>query len=263
MKENSALRKLREGKFTIGSWICLNSPLIANVMAGAGFDWLTVDTEHGVMDYREMAETIQAILSTQIVPLVRVAWNDPALIKRALDAGAMGIIVPMVMNAEEAKRSVEAVRFPPKGKRSVVGVAAEILHGSNYLELANEQILLAVQIEHINAVNCANEICAVEGIDVVFIGPYDLAASMGLLGTDFKNDARWKEAVQRVLDSTRAANKVAGIHAQTVDEAVSYIRQGFQFVAIGSDVQFLRFALNSTVTELKKRLALLGERTFQ
>ncbi len=256
MKENIVMRKLKEGKSTLGSWICLNSPLIANVMAEAGFEWLTIDTEHGVMDYREMVEMIRAILSTQTVPIVRVAWNDPSLIKRALDAGAMGIIVPMVMSAEEAIKSVEAVRFPPKGKRSVVGVAAEILHGSDYIELANEQILLAVQIEHIDAVACADEICAVEGVDVIFIGPYDLAASMGLLGTDFKQNFNWKSAVQKVLDSARKAKKAAGIHAQTVEEAISYIRQGFQFVALGSDIQFLRFAVDLIASELREQLTM-------
>ncbi len=250
------MRKLKEGKSTLGSWICLNSPLIANVMAEAGFEWLTIDTEHGVMDYREMVEMIRAILSTQTVPIVRVAWNDPSLIKRALDAGAMGIIVPMVMSAEEAIKSVEAVRFPPKGKRSVVGVAAEILHGSDYIELANEQILLAVQIEHIDAVACADEICAVEGVDVIFIGPYDLAASMGLLGTEFKQNFNWKSAVQKVLDSARKAKKAAGIHAQTVEEAISYIRQGFQFVALGSDIQFLRFAVDLIASELREQLTM-------
>lgn len=256
MKENIVMRKLKEGKSTLGSWICLNSPLIANVMAEAGFEWLTIDTEHGVMDYREMVEMIRAILSTQTVPIVRVAWNDPSLIKRALDAGAMGIIIPMVMSAEEAIKSVEAVRFPPKGKRSVVGVAAEILHGSDYIELANEQILLAVQIEHIDAVACADEICAVEGVDVIFIGPYDLAASMGLLGTDFKQNFNWKSAVQKVLDSARKAKKAAGIHAQTVEEAISYIRQGFQFVALGSDIQFLRFAVDLIASELREQLTM-------
>lgn len=256
MKENIVMRKLKEGKSTLGSWICLNSPLIANVMAEAGFEWLTIDTEHGVMDYREMVEMIRAILSTQTVPIVRVAWNDPSLIKRALDAGAMGIIIPMVMSAEEAIKSVEAVRFPPKGKRSVVGVAAEILHGSDYIELANEQILLAVQIEHIDAVACADEICAVEGVDVIFIGPYDLAASMGLLGTEFKQNFNWKSAVQKVLDSARKAKKAAGIHAQTVEEAISYIRQGFQFVALGSDIQFLRFAVDLIASELREQLTM-------
>ncbi len=256
MKENIVMRKLKEGKSTLGSWICLNSPLIANVMAEAGFEWLTIDTEHGVMDYREMVEMIRAILSTQTVPIVRVAWNDPSLIKRALDAGAMGIIIPMVMSAEEAIKSVEAVRFPPKGKRSVVGVAAEILHGSDYIELANEQILLAVQIEHIDAVACADEICAVEGVDVIFIGPYDLAASMGLLGTEFKQNFNWKSAVQKVLDSARKAKKAAGIHAQTVEEAISYIRQGFQFVALGSDIQFLRFAVDLIASALREQLTM-------
>jgi 4-hydroxy-2-oxoheptanedioate aldolase len=175
------------------------------------------------------------------------------LIKRALDAGAMGILVPMVMSAEEAKRAVEAVRFPPEGKRSVVGVAAEVLHGENYLERANQEILLAVQIEHIDAAERADEICQVDGVDVVFVGPYDLAASMGLLGTNFKQNPVWQETVQRVLIAAQGAGKPAGIHAQSVEEAETYFRQGFRFLAVGSDVQFLRLAINSILSDLKVR----------
>jgi 4-hydroxy-2-oxoheptanedioate aldolase len=226
VRENIVLKKLKNGKVTIGSWVCLNSSIGAAIMAKSGWDWLVIDAEHGVIDYRDMVEAIQAILATQTVPIIRVAWNDPALIKRALDAGAMGILVPMVMSAEEAKRAVEAVRFPPEGKRSVVGVAAEVLHGENYLERANQEILLAVQIEHIDAAERADEICRVDGVDVVFVGPYDLA---------------------------QGAGKPAGIHAQSVEEAETYFRQGFRFLAVGSDVQFLRLAINSILSDLKVR----------
>ena len=253
MRENSVLRKLRNGKVTLGSWVCLNSSIGAAIMAKSGWDWLVIDAEHGVIDYRDMVEAIQAILATQTVPIVRVTWNDPALIKRALDAGAMGILVPMVMNAEEARRAVEAVRFPPEGKRSVVGVAAEVLHGESYLERANREILLAVQIEHKDTAERADEICRVSGVDVVFIGPYDLAASMGLLGTNFKRNPAWQEMVQKVLNAAQEAGKPAGIHAQSVEEAEIYLRQGFRFLAVGSDVQFLRSAVNSTLSELKSR----------
>lgn len=254
MRENIVLKKLKNGEVTIGSWVCLNSSIGAAIMAKSGWDWLVIDAEHGVIDYRDMVEAIQAILATQTIPIVRVAWNDPALIKRALDAGAMGILVPMVMSAEEAKRAVEAVRFPPEGKRSVVGVAAEVLHGENYLERANQEILLAVQIEHKDATERADEICRVDGVDVVFVGPYDLAASMGLLGTNFKQNPVWQETVRKVLIAAQGVGKPAGIHAQSVEEAETYFRQGFRFLAVGSDVQFLRSAVNLTLSELKVRL---------
>ncbi|MGC8832995.1 MAG: HpcH/HpaI aldolase family protein, partial [Armatimonadota bacterium] len=196
MQENTVLKKLKEGKPTIGSWVTLDSPLAAGIMARTGLDWVVVDTEHGALGYKEMLAAIHAVLLTPAVPIVRTTWSDTALIKRALDAGAMGILVPMVMTPNEAEQAVEAVRFPPKGRRSIGGLAAQTLHGDDYFAAANEQILLAVQIEHKDAVELAEEICRVEGVDLVFVGPYDLAASMGLLNCRFKNHPSWQEAVQ-------------------------------------------------------------------
>jgi len=242
---------LREGKPSIGSWLTLDSSLVAGIMARTGFDWLMIDTEHGTMDYKGMLSAIQAILPTPTVPLVRVAWNDGALIKIALDAGAMGVLIPMVMNKEEAKMAVEAVRFPPMGRRSYGGLAVQIFYGEDYFPRANEEILLALQIEHIEAVGRCEEICEVEGFDLIFIGPNDLASSMGLLGTPFKENPDWQKAVERVLRTAKEMGKPVGIHATSTEEVKHFIQKGFQFVALSTDAQLLRQSLKECVDKLK------------
>ncbi|MBC7327211.1 hypothetical protein H5T87_03735 [bacterium] len=251
MRDNTVLRKLREGKPTVGSWLTLDSSLVAGIMARVGFDWLMIDTEHGTMDYSDMLSAIQAILPTTTTPLVRVAWNDGALIKRALDAGAMGVLIPMVMNGDEARFAVEAVRFPPQGRRSYGGLAVQTFYGEDYFPRANEEILLSVQIEHIEAVQRAEEICEVEGIDLVFIGPNDLASSLGLLGTPFKENTLWQDAVKRILKVGREKGKPMGIHAVSTEEVERYIEQGFLFVALSTDAQILRQACSNLLKSLK------------
>lgn len=251
MRENSILKKLKEGKPTVGSWLTLDSPLVAGIMARAGFDWVMIDTEHGTMDYHGMLSAIQAMLSTPTIPLVRVAWNDGALIKRALDAGAMGVLIPMVMNEEEAKKAVEAVRFPPLGRRSFGGLAVQVFYGEDYFPKANEEILLALQIEHIEAVERTKEICEVPGVDLIFIGPNDLASSMGLLGTQFKINPQWQEAVEKVLRICRERRKPVGIHAVSPDEVNIYIQKGFQFVALSTDAQLLYHTLKNCLKSLR------------
>lgn len=251
MRENTVLKKLRDGKPSIGSWLTLDSPLVAGIMAQAGFDWVMIDTEHGTMDYQGMLSAIHAMLPTPTIPLVRVAWNDCALIKRALDAGAMGILVPMVMNKEEAKMAVEAVRFPPIGRRSFGGLAVRVFYGEDYFSEANKEILLALQIEHIEAVDRVEEICQVQGFDLIFIGPNDLASSMGLLGTPFKENPRWWEAVERVLKVANEMNKPVGIHAVSSNEVRFYIQKGFRFVALSTDAQLLRQTLDECLASLR------------
>lgn len=251
MRENLTLTKLRKGEATIGCWLTIGSPVVATIMSRCGFDWLVIDTEHGSVGYDAMLVCVHEILATETTPIVRVAWNDPTLIKRALDSGAMGILVPMVMNGDEAKRAVDASKFPPKGIRSVGGFIAQLLHGDDYAVAANEQILVAVQIEHIDAVKKAKEICSVEGVDVVFIGPNDLAASMGLTGTPFRKNPEWQAAVQTVLDAANEMGKAAGLQCSIVEEGKERLKQGFRFVAVSSDARFLHLSLCQVVEELR------------
>lgn len=246
------MTKLREGRATFGCWLTIGSPIVAAIMSRCGFDWLVIDTEHGSVGYDSMLLCVHEILATETTPIVRVAWNDPTLIKRALDTGAMGILVPMVMNADEAKRSVDAAKFPPKGTRSVGGFVAQLLHGDDYPVAANEQILVAVQIEHIDAVKRSREICAVEGVDVVFVGPNDLAASLGLTGKPFRKDPSWQKAVKAVLEAANEAGKVAGLQCSDIDESKERLKDGFKFVAVSSDARFLHQSLCQVVKELRK-----------
>ncbi len=251
MRENLTLTKLRNGEATIGCWLTIGSPVVAAIMGRCGLDWAVIDTEHGAVGYDAMVVCVHELLATSTTPIVRVAWNDPVLIKRALDSGALGILVPMVMNAEEAKRAVDAAKFPPEGTRSVGGFVAQVLLGDDYPVAANEQILVAVQIEHIEAVKRAKEICAVEGVDVVFIGPNDLAASLGLTGTPFRQNPQWQEAVQQVLGAANETGKAAGIQCGTVEEGQQRLKQGFRFVAVSSDARFLHLSLSQMAKALR------------
>lgn len=251
MRENLTLTKLKRGEKTIGCWLTIGSPVVAAIMARSGFDWLVIDTEHGAVSYDSMLVCVHEILATETTPIVRVAWNDAVLIKRALDTGAMGILVPMVMNADEAKKAVDYAKFPPKGSRSVGGFVAQVLHGEDYPVAANDQVMVIVQIEHLNAVERAKEICAVEGVDVVFIGPNDLAASMGLAGTPFRENPQWQAAIQTVLDAANEMNVATGIMCGTVEEARERLKQGFRFVAISSDARFLHLSLRQAVKALR------------
>jgi 4-hydroxy-2-oxoheptanedioate aldolase len=251
MRENRVRRALRQGETTLGCWLSIGSPVVAAIMGRVGFDWVVVDTEHGTLGYDATLLSVHELLATETVPIIRVAWNDAALIKRALDTGALGILVPMVMSAEEAKRAVDAAKFPPQGVRSVGGFSAQLWHGDDYFVAANEEILVAVQVEHEEAVRRVREICRVEGVDVVFIGPNDLAASLGLTGTPFRDDPRWQSAVQAVLDAANEFGKAAGIQTASVAEAKQRLAQGFRFVAVSSDARLLYGALRGAVRQLR------------
>ena len=239
MIPNRTRARLRDGAATVGAWLGLGSPYAAALMARLGFDWLVVDTEHSPFSYDAMAQSVMAILPTGTTPLVRVPWNDPTWIKLALDTGALGIVVPMVMNGEEARRAAEAARFPPRGIRSVGAWLGPRLHGADYLQAIDDEVLVVVQIEHIRAVERADEICGAEGVDVVFIGPNDLASSMGLRGTDFRENPAWEEAVQTVLRVAQRAGRPAGMMCMSIEEAVHRRAQGFRFLAVASDARYI------------------------
>ncbi|MCS7252773.1 MAG: aldolase/citrate lyase family protein [Armatimonadota bacterium] len=255
MRHNTVKEKLKRCEATVGSWLSLGSPTASLIMARSGFEWLVIDTEHGQIGYDAMLHCIQAICLTECIPFVRVAWNDPMLIKRALDAGALGIVVPMVCNAQEAAAAVRATFFPPMGMRSAGGALAPNLHGSDYFRRANDEICLIVQIEHFMAVERSREILSVDGIDGCFIGPNDLAASLGLLHTNFRQEKSWLEAIERVLNVANEIGKPAGIHCADADEAIERINQGFKFVAISSELRLMSAAASSAIKQVMAQLS--------
>lgn len=251
MKKNTVKEKLAAGKPAVGTWLSLASWVSAEYMAHAGFDWLVVDTEHSPVGFETMVHCFQAICTTDTIPMARVAWNDPVLIKRLLDAGAMGLVIPMVNSPEEAEQAVKAMKFPPQGFRSLGGGRA-MVYGSDYFASANDEIAVVVQIEHIDAVNKTEEILSVEGVDAGFIGPNDLAGSMGLTPDIHCSHPDHEAAVMKVLESAKKVGKPAGIHCVTTEAVNRRIEQGFQFVAISSDAGLMKAAAAKTVSEIVK-----------
>ena len=250
MKKNTVKEKLVAGKPSVGTWLSLASPISAEYMAHAGFDWLVVDTEHSPIGFETTVQCFQAICTTDTIPMARVAWNDSMLMKRLLDAGAMGLVVPMVNSAEEAEKAVKSMKYPPEGFRSLGGGRAG-LYGSDYMSWANDEIAVIVQIEHIDAVNRADEILSVKGVDACFIGPNDLAGSMGLKPDIHCRHPEHEKAVMRVLETAKKVGKPAGIHCVTVEAVNRRIDQGFQFIAMSSDAGLLRESAARVVSEIR------------
>lgn len=237
----SLKERLKQDKQTIGSWITLAHPAIAEIMARAGFDWLVVDLEHSVITLREAEELIRTIALCGCTPLVRLSSNDPVQIKRVMDAGAHGILVPMVRTAEDARRAVAAVQYPPAGTRGV-GLARAQGYGSTFNEYRRwlpEEAVVIVQVEHIDAVNNIEAILSTPGVDGYILGPYDLSASMGCPG-EFDSSVV-AGAMERVRKAGASHKKPGGIHIVEPDTALlrKYAQQGFRFVAYSVDIRML------------------------
>lgn len=244
---------LKEGKPALGVVMTLPSPPAAEILARAGFDWMWIDLEHSPIDLETADRMIQALQGTETVPIVRVAWNLHWLAKPVLDMGAMGVIMPWVNSKSEAVDAVQALRYPPEGVRGVgASVAARRwgLPTSEYLKVANREILAILQIENIEAVNHIDEILAVPGIDVIFVGPNDLSASMGLLGQT--THPRVEEAIQKVLAATKKSKVPVGILGFSPDDANRRIAQGFQFIAVASDAGLLSSGAKDILRQIKK-----------
>jgi 4-hydroxy-2-oxoheptanedioate aldolase len=238
MKTNHVRAKLKQGQPSIGTWLTLPDPLAARMMGRVGFDWLTVELEHTATNL-ETAATIFAIVSASgSVPLVRVPWNTTENIKRVLDTGAWGIVVPMVNSRAEAEAAVAAARYAPRGNRSIGGQ----LHAVNfdtdpatYYARANDEILVVLMAEHVKAIEAADEILSMSGIDVIFIGPNDLHNSMGKPPAFDSNDPAFTDAVAHILKTARKHGVAPGIHVADAAAAKRRIAEGFQFIAVASE----------------------------
>lgn len=236
---NSLKAALHEGRRQIGLWSSLGSNVVAEVLAYAGYDWILVDTEHAPNDPVDVLAQLQALAAGTAEPVVRVAWNDKVLIKRLLDIGARSLLVPFVQSAAEAREAVAATRYPPRGIRGV-----SVAHRANrfgrvpgYLQSADREICVLLQLETRTALNALEEIADVEGVDGLFIGPSDLAADLGHLGDAAHPDVQ--AAIAEAGKRIRAAGKPAGILAPIEADARRYFDMGFSFVAIGSDLGIL------------------------
>lgn len=234
-------QKLKNKKITIGSWITIGNMAIAEIMAKSGFDWLVIDMEHSAISIDQCQELIRVIDLCGIAPLVRVGANEALLIKRAMDSGAHGIIVPMVNSKEDAKRAVQSVKYPPEGRRGV-GLSRAQGYGTSfnrYKEWLKKESVVIVQVEHIDAVKNLEEILGVPGVDALIVGPYDLSGSLGLPG-DFK-DKKMQSALRRIERLSKKTNTSCGYHVVLPDPKLAQkrIRQGYNFIAFSVDFLLL------------------------
>jgi 4-hydroxy-2-oxoheptanedioate aldolase len=223
-----------------GIWVCSGSPVAAEICAGSGMDWLLVDGEHSPIGLESMLAILQAAAAYPITPVVRVPAGDVVTIKQVLDLGAQNLLVPMVSSADEAAAVVEAVRYPPRGRRGVGSALARSARWNRvdgYLEHADEHTSLLVQIETAAGVDAAAAIAGTDGVDGVFVGPADLAASMGLLGSQTHPDV--VAAVLATFERVHAAGKPVGVNAFDPAMAQAYVDAGADFVAVGADVSLL------------------------
>ena len=243
---NTIKEKLAAGKPSIGSWLNLGSPLSAEVMAAAGFEWLVVDAEHTAFDLGLIAHTFRAIEARGAIPLARAWDHDPVTLARLLDAGAWGLIIPHVSTPRQAEDLAAAMRYPPLGVRSA-GTGRCITLAPDYSEVANDQILCIPQIEDLEGVENGEAIAAVEGVDIGFLGPNDLARSMGVEMGHPDHEA----ALQRFREGCERAGKPCGIPEKDADTVRRRLDQGFRFIDFGNDLRFLE----STITEALSELA--------
>jgi 4-hydroxy-2-oxoheptanedioate aldolase len=246
MKTNEVRAKLKQGKATIGSFMGLGSPNVAELMARTGLDWLVIETEHNALDYAQVEHILMAISGTDTVPLVRVPSSAPAYIQRALDIGALGVLVPMVKTAEEAESIVRATRYPPHGTRGYGPLRAEAysLDRRDYLARANDNILVALILETKEAVKNLEAIASVPGIDAIYLGPFDLCFSMGLNPLNLplpEIDA----VVEKLLAVCKAQGTAAGNGAGSPEDVTRMLDQGFTFLGYGPDYNLLINALRA------------------
>jgi 4-hydroxy-2-oxoheptanedioate aldolase len=242
MRPNAVKQLLRAGKPAVGTWLSLGSVTAARFLARAGFSWLTVDTEHTATGTETAAAMFGAIADGGCVALARVLANRHDHIKRALDTGAMGVVVPMVNSRAEAEAAVAAMLYPPFGNRSVGGSVHALnfaATGPDYFAHANDEILVVLQCEHIDAVHHADEIFSVPGIDVIFVGPNDLEASMRSADGKPPPAEATADAMKRILTACRKHKVAAGVHCFNVASARQRIDEGWQFIAINSELRMM------------------------
>jgi 4-hydroxy-2-oxoheptanedioate aldolase len=249
MLHNPAKEKLLAGKPAFGYALALGSPYAAEALAGTGIDFIMIDGQHGSFGADATIATLMAITAGGSVPMARVARNDYTLIGRLLDDGALGIVVPMVDTAGDAKHAADACRFPPTGNRSW-GWGRAARYAADYADRINDNVFVAVQIESITAVENAEAIMATPGVDGCWMGPSDLALSMGIHPRDMLNDDRHARAIERVLDACKNTGKIPGFAGGGPADALARAEQGFRFLTAGSDIGFMLDGATSGVKDL-------------
>jgi 4-hydroxy-2-oxoheptanedioate aldolase len=249
IKTNPVTDKLRGGQPTVGSWVSLCSPVAAETMAGIGWDWLVVDVEHSLVGFDTMVNCFRAIQLGGAVPMARVPWNETIWIQRTLDAGALGLVVPMVNTVEDAAKAVSNMKYAAKGIRSWGGSRVAPYIEGDYRAWTDENLAIMVMIETVQAVEMAEAILSVEGVVGCLIGPSDLALSMGVRDTG--PGTAHEAAIMEVLQAAKKAGKAAGKFCGSAAEVNVRIAQGFQFLALDSDIGLMAKAARAEFAALR------------
>jgi 4-hydroxy-2-oxoheptanedioate aldolase len=239
MRENRLRTLWKSGGAAVNGWLAIPNSFSAETMAHQGWDSLTIDLQHGVVDYQAMLPMLQAISTTNTVPVVRVPWLEPGILMKTLDAGAYGVICPMVNTREDAQRLVAWTHYAPRGTRSFGPVRALLYGGADYPEHANDTIVTFAMIETAQALDNLDDILSVEGLDAVYIGPSDLSLALGCRPVFDDVDPPVAQAIDHILERAKAHGLVAGIHNGRPDVALARIAKGFQFVTVSSDARLM------------------------
>jgi 4-hydroxy-2-oxoheptanedioate aldolase len=251
MRENRLRTMWKNGEAAVNGWLAIPNSFSAETMAHQGWDTLTIDLQHGVVDYQAMVGMLQAISTTPTVPVVRVPWLEPGILMKTLDAGAYGVICPMISTREDAQRLVAYTSYAPKGTRSFGPVRALLYGGADYPTHANDTIVRFAMIETAQALDNLDDILSVEGLDAIYIGPSDLSLALGCKPTFDDVDPKAAQAIDHILARAKAHGVVAGIHNGAPEAALGRIAKGFQFVTVGSDARLMAAGAQAVVGKMK------------
>jgi 4-hydroxy-2-oxoheptanedioate aldolase len=251
MRENRLRTLWKKGEAAINGWLAIPNSFSAETMAHQGWDTLTVDLQHGVVDYQAMVTMLQAISTTNTVPVVRVPWLEPGILMKTLDAGAYGVICPMVSTREDAQKLVAYTSYAPKGTRSFGPVRALLYGGADYPQHANDTIVRFAMIETAQALDNLDDILSVEGLDAIYVGPSDLSLALGCTPTFDDVDPKAAQAIDHILERAKAHGVVAGIHNGGPDAALKRIAKGFQFVTVSSDARLIAAGAQAIVGKMR------------
>jgi len=252
VRKNTVREIWARGEAVVNGWLSIPSGFSAEVMAHQGFDSLTVDMQHGVVDYQIAVSMLQGISTTGVIPFARVPWNDPARLMKILDAGAYGVICPMVNTREQAEALVQACKYPPRGFRSWGPVRASLYMGMDYGDRANDDVIVMPMIETAEALKNLDDILSVPGVDAVYVGPSDLSLALGCKPRLDQTDAPVVEAQQMIVQACKKHGVVAGIHNATAAYSVKMIAEGYQFVTLASDSRHMAMKAAEEVGVVRK-----------
>ena len=255
MRENTVKSIWAKGGVVVNGWLGIPSAFSAEIMAHQGFDSLLVDMQHGVVDYQTAVTMLQAISTTPVIPLARVPWNEPAYLMKILDAGAMGVVCPMINTRAQAEQLVASCKYPPRGFRSFGPVRALIYAGQDYAKKANDDLIVMPMIETAEALKNLDDILSTPGVDAAYVGPADLSLALGCTPGLDQTEAPVVEAQKKIAAACKRHGIVAGIHCGSAAYALKMIDDGYQFVTLASDARLLASQASEMVGAVRKTAA--------